>query len=426
MTINTLRRRATAGALVAACLSPANPALATNGYFSNGYSPESKAMAGAGVAVQTGVMGLAQNPATGTKIGNEAGFCLSLFAPDRGFTVSDTPGPGPLATGSQTSRNKVFPVPCGGVNFRLNDRSTIGVIAYGNGGMNTEYATNPLVGFGGAGTSPFGVNLEQLFIAVNYAYQVNDQFSVGIAPVFAVQRFSATGLEDFDNAVFSSSPGNVTGNGDDWSTGGGFSIGALFEPNDSVAIGVAYRSRMKMGRFDQYEGLFAEQGDFDIPATATIGAAFTPPSDPRWTFTGEFQRIFYSDIAAIANSGAVIATQLGADDGPGFGWKDMDVFRLGAIYRYSDKLTLRGGVSYATKFIDDSEVMLNMLAPATPQWHYSVGATYQMNANWTMTTAFTHVPNATVTGVPPMAGGGQTVALRMDQNELTVGFTRRW
>ncbi|WP_319823798.1 OmpP1/FadL family transporter [Thalassovita sp.] len=425
MTINTLRRRATAGALMAACLSPATEALATNGYFSNGYSPESKAMAGAGVAVGTGVMGLSQNPAMGTKIGNEAGFCLSLFAPDRGFTVTDVGGPGPLTTGTQTSRNTLFPVPCGGVNFRLNDRSSLGVIAYGNGGMNTEYGTNVFVpGFGVAGTSPLGVNLEQLFIAVNYAYQINDQISVGIAPVFAIQRFSATGLENF--APFSMDGASLTGNGDDWSTGGGLSLGMLFEPNENWSVGMSYRTRMRMKAFDKYAGLFAEQGDFDIPATASIGAAFTPPSNPRWTFTGEYQRIFYSDIAAIANSGAVMATPLGADDGPGFGWKDMDVVRLGAIYRYSDKLTLRGGVSYATKFIDTSEVMLNMLAPATPQWHYSIGATYQMNANWAMTTAFTHVPNATVSGIAPMTGGTQNIALRMDQNEFTVGFTRRW
>ena len=64
-----------------------------------------------------------------------------------------------------------------------------------------------------------------------------------------------------------------------------------------------------------YSGLFAEQGDFDIPSTAVLGVAFTPRADPRWTVAAEYQRIFYGEIDAIANSGAVITPNLGADDG---------------------------------------------------------------------------------------------------------------
>ena len=61
------------------------------------------------------------------------------------------------------SRNSVFLIPCGGVNWKLNDRSTLGVFMFGNGGMNTEYDTNFYAGLG-AGSAPLGVNLEQAFI----------------------------------------------------------------------------------------------------------------------------------------------------------------------------------------------------------------------------------------------------------------------
>jgi long-chain fatty acid transport protein len=50
----------------------AAPAMATNGYFVNGYGAPSKSMAGAGVAVPTGVLGLAQNPAMGVKVRNSS------------------------------------------------------------------------------------------------------------------------------------------------------------------------------------------------------------------------------------------------------------------------------------------------------------------------------------------------------------------
>jgi len=403
-----------------AALTQASPAAATNGYFSNGYGGQSKGLAGAGVALPTGVMGLAQNPAFGTKIGNSAEMCLTIFNPNRGFSVG---GAAPLTPGTYDSSNSVFFIPCGGANFQINDRSSFGFTLYGNGGMNTEYGANTFAGLG-AGSVPLGVNLEQLFIAAHYSFEVNDQLSLGVAPILAVQRFSATGLEAF--AGFSSSPANVTNNGDDWSTGFGLNLGLAWQPSSEWTIGAAYRTKMDMGEFDRYAGLFAEQGDFDIPATATIGAAFTPSSNPALTLTAEYQHIFYSDVAAISNSGAVLATPLGADNGPGFGWDDMDVVRIAAQYRYNDKLTLRGGIAYNSDFIDDSEVLLNTLAPATIRWHASLGASYRLDNGWDVTAAYTHAFNAEKSGANQTPGFGQPITLWMDQNELTFSLSKSW
>ena len=171
----------------------ASPATATNGYFANGYGGQSKGMAGAGVAVPTGVLGMAQNPATGVKVGNQAGFCLTTFSPNRDVEIA--PG-GPLTPGTHKSQNDVFFIPCGGANWKLDDRSSLGAFVFANGGMNTEYDTNFLAGLG-AGSAPLGVNLEQAFITLNYARKVNDRLSFGIAPILAVQRFKAQGLQAF-------------------------------------------------------------------------------------------------------------------------------------------------------------------------------------------------------------------------------------
>jgi len=357
MTRTRTPNRLAAHAVVATitALTLASPAAATNGYFANGYGGQSKGLAGAGVALPTGVMGLAQNPAFGTRIGNGAEMCLTIFNPDRSFTVG---GAAPMTPGTYTSSNNVFYIPCGGANFRLNDHSTIGFTLYGNGGMNTEYSVNTFAGLG-AGSAPLGVNLEQLFISAHYSWDVNNRLSLGVAPTLAIQRFSATGLEAF--GAFSSSPGNLTNNGDDWSTGFGMNFGLAYQASPEWTIGASYRTKMHMSEFDRYAGLFAGQGDFDIPATATLGAAYTPASNPALTLTAEYQRIFYGDVPAIANSGAVFATPLGADNGPGFGWDDMDVVRIAAQYRANDKLTLRGGIAWNSDFIDSNEVLLNTL-----------------------------------------------------------------
>lgn len=422
--INENRRRRITAAVctIGALAAMAGPALATNGYIANGYGGGSKGMAGAGVAVQTGVLGMAQNPATGTKVGNKAGFCLTTFAPDRGFTVS---GAGGLQTGTFKSRNDVFFIPCGGANFQLTERMSLGLFMFGNGGMNTEYGTNVFVpGYGIAGTSPLGVNLEQAFLSANLSYQATDTLSLGVAPVVAIQRFSATGLENF--APFSSDDTALSNRGDDWSTGVGINLGVLYEPNAQWSFGAAYRSHIDMEKFDKYAGLFAEQGDFDIPAVATIGAAYRPPSAPKLTLTAEYQRIYYGDVKSISYSSAAILAPFGFDNGPGFGWDDMDVIRVAGIYQATPRLTLRAGVSYATQFADDEEALFNILAPATPQWHASVGGSYKLNDNWGITASYTHAFENSIKGVNPALAPTQPVKARMNQHEFAIGMTYTW
>ncbi|MBS0123014.1 OmpP1/FadL family transporter [Thetidibacter halocola] len=418
--IGTVARRLAAGALATACLA-AGPALATNGYIANGYGGASKGMAGAGVAVPSGVLGLAQNPAMGHMVGNEAGLCLTSFLPDRSVTVS--PG-GPLTPGTHESNNEFFLIPCGGANWVLSDRLSFGAFLFGNGGMNTEYDTNFFSGLG-AGSSPLGVNLEQAFIGLNLSIKATERLSFGIAPIIAIQRFSATGLEAF--AGMSIAPGNVTNRGEDWSTGVGVNLGVLWQPTSELTFGASYRSRIDMEAFDKYSGLFAEGGDFDIPAVATLGVAYTPASIQKLTLTAEWQRIFYGDIRSLANPNAPPNGPLGAPNGVGFGWKDMDVFRVAAIYRHDDRWTFRGGVSHASAFIDDDSAVMNTLAPATPQWHASLGASYRINDRWGVTGSWTHAFDNSVTGSnPALTGVAQPVKIRMSQNEFALGLTYRW
>jgi long-chain fatty acid transport protein len=418
----TIHPRSALGAFLAATLL-ASPAFATNGYFSNGFGPESKAMAGAGVAVGAGVTGLANNPAMGLELGNTASFCLATFRPDR--SVENTAS-GPATAGTFQSANNDFLMGCAGANWVVNDQFSFGALLYGNGGMNTEYDTNFYDGFTPIpGTAPLGVNLEQAFIALNASYRVNDQLTVGAAPILAIQRFAATGLDDF--TAFSSDPANVTNNGDDWSNGLGLAIGVLYEPTSELAFGASYRTRIKMDKFDKYAGLFAEQGGFDIPATMTIGAAYTPQNMERLTVTAEVQKIWYGDIKSLANPSTNPANGLGGDNGIGFGWEDQAVYRLAAIWQQSDKLTLRGGVSYGTEVIGEEDTLLNAISPATPQWHVSLGGSYQVNDRWSVTGSYTHAFDNAITGNNPnLQGPFQTTKISMHQHEIALGLNYGW
>lgn len=416
-------RRAAQGVGCAALLCLAGgQAQATNGYIANGYGGGSKGMAGAGVAVGSGVLGIAQNPAHGAKLGNRAGLCMTFFAPDRDVTIG---GAGPFPPGRYESENDFFFIPCGGANFRIDGKSAVGIYAYGNGGLNTEYETNF---FGGS--SPLGVDLAQGFIALNYAREVAPGLYLGGGPVLAIQRFEATGLEPFGAFGLSSDPTALTNNGHDMSFGGGAKIGALWDANDHLTLGVSYQTRMWMSRFEDYQGLFAEQGDFDVPPILTVGIAVRPaPASLPLTLTAEWQRIWYGDVKAVSNSGNAAALGsgrlLGEDDGPGFGWDDMDVLRVAAVYQATDALTLRAGASWNTEFADGDEALFNTLAPATPRIHLSAGFSYEIGGGWGITGAYTRALSETVSG-SNAAFGGQPIDLRMDQHEVSVGVTYRW
>ena len=56
-----------------------NVAYATNGYFTNGFSIESKALAGAGVALPQGALDAAINPALMAFVGNRLDVGLVIF-----------------------------------------------------------------------------------------------------------------------------------------------------------------------------------------------------------------------------------------------------------------------------------------------------------------------------------------------------------
>ena len=417
---------ATAAAALAIGAGWAIPAHATTGYFENGIDAESKGEAGIGVSSSDGVMAAAYNPALGNKVGNSAGACLSFFMPHR----SDTNSGGVLgafgadvANGTFTSGEELFEVPCLGANFKTDDKGTLSVLLYAAGGMNTHYNTSPFAGFGliNNPATPAGVDLEQVFVQPSYSRDVGHGITLGGGPLLAAQRFMAQGLQAFDNSTNSSNPGHVTNNGYDYSFGGGIKFGATWDPVEWATLGVSYQTRTWMSNFHKYAGLFADGGSFDIPAAVTEGITLRPIKTVDVSL--EHEHIFYGDVAAIANSGQ--AGLLGTSNGKGFGWEDMDVYRIGGQWQALEQLKLRAGYSYNSMFTKGSQAMFNILAPATPTQHASIGATYDITPAWDVTVGYTHAFSKTLNGWN-QNDATQSIKLRMDQDDVAIGFKYKW
>lgn len=401
-------------------------AQATDGYFSHGYGMKAKGMGGAAVAVAgQDAFGGANNPATMAFAGNRFDVGLELFSPWR--EASRSGGAAFGLDGKAESDTNYFGVPEVAFNYMVRPDVALGVTVYGNGGMNTDYKGGQLSGASACaafnpgaasynllcGTGRLGVDLSQLMIAPTIAWQFMPNQSVGLAPLFAYQRFEAKGLQAFDNPGLSTSPGNVTNNSHDSSTGWGARLGYYGQFTPQFAVGAAYATKMSMSKFGDYKGLFAERGGFDIPSHWSLGVAIRPTA--QWLVALDYERINYSDVESVNNPSALIfgcpaaggtnpANCLGGNSGAGFGWQDINVWKLGVQYALNANWTLRGGYNYSDNPIRSRDVTFNILAPGVVQHHLTAGATYAWANRHEVTGMFMYAFNNDTTG-PSLLNG---------------------
>lgn len=423
----------------------ASPAIATEGYMPSGFGARSKALAGAGAADSRDATAASLNPAGLVHVGDEIDFSISAFNPERSFS---TDGPGLLIGDVHVDSDKPwFFIPNLAWSTRKFANPLFDVMALsvvGNGGMNTSYPsfTNNSNFCTGApqpaGAFCFGkagINLLQMVMSVAMAKQIAPGISVGIAPMMALQNFDARGTDMF--GAFSTT-GKVSGDRSDWSVGGGVRGGIEISPMRNVRIGIAGTSPIWMQDFEKYDGLFAQGGGFDIPASLQAGIAVDV--SPALTLMLDWRYIWYSSVDSIGNplsnisgcnllpggpGGTPNQFCLGGARGPGFGWNDINVIKFGAEYRANEKLTLRAGYAWNEQPINRKDVTLNILAPATTQHHITGGLEYDLGGGYHLELAAMYAPNVSVRGPEffneAFGGAPQNVKLEMHQYEVTVG-----
>lgn len=413
-------RRFTISLIVLFALAPA--ALATNGYFTHGTGTLNKAMAGAGVALPQESIDTANNPAAAAFLDRGYSASLALFSPDRQYTVRGTPSQYPqtfgLAPGTVTSESKYFPMPSVAANFRPNDTSGYGFSLLARGGMNTDYRTSTF-----HGSSHTGVDLAQMYLNATYARKFARNHSLGVTAVGVAQRFKASGLEAFSAMTHDAE--NLTGNGYDWSYGAGVQVGYLGYLRPGLSIGATWTPQITMTKFEEYCGLFANHGSFDIPASVQAGVAYT--AREAVTFAVDYQRIHYSDVASIGQPMFPNLAQgpLGLENGSGFGWRDIDVYKLGVNWKATPDWSFSAGYSKADQPIAESEMLFNILAPGVVEQHFTVGMSRVMKTRpGRFNIALMYAPAQTVRGANPLeAPGQQQIELTMTEWEIEFGYS---
>ena len=281
-------------------------------------------------------------------------------------------------------------------------------------------------------TAPAGVELRQYFLGVPVSYKINEKHAIGITPTVVIQSFDAYGGEPFQQV--SIHPDSVTNNGTDWSDGLGVKLGWYGKLTDNLSVGAVYQPRINMNKFNKYKGLFSEEGDFDIPATGSIGLAYK--IKPTLITLFDYQHIAYSDVNSLGNSNDVafvttpppfttLPSWLGQTSGAGGGWKDADIYKLGVEWKYSKHWEFRAGYSWMNSLIPESQALINIVAPAVNEEHYSLGASYNIDNESILNFALTHSPEVRTDGYNTNLGGvtGQQGEIYMEQTELSISYS---
>ena len=434
-------RRSLVTVAVGLAMGSAGVASATNGYFAHGYGTKAKGMGGVGMAISQDSYAAGINPAGIAGMETRIDGSIAYFRPERSYTAGEADLPAdpadmpdgafPLAPGEVDSDSKNFFIPSFGFVQQIDRDRSWGIALLGNGGMNTDYPAfdNPMCPDGTLGTGPFcdgsaGVDLEQLAIIPTYAQKFADgRVSVGFSPIISYQRFSAEGISTFGE--MSTDPENMSSGDTDTTWGYGAQIGFQAEVADGVSIGGSYRSKIRNGEFDDYAGLFADEGSFDIPSTWGMGIAVDVT--PSVMVSADYVRINYSDVDAISNPGSNLFLEdgeFGGPNGAGFGWDDINVFKIGAQFELQDNWTVRVGYNRGDNPIGSDDVTMNILAPGVMEHHFTAGFTKEFGPH-ELNFAAMYAPSNSVSGTNAF-DPDQDIEIEMKQYELEIGYAYRF
>lgn len=217
----------------------------------------------------------------------------------------------------------------------------------------------------------------------------------------------------------------MSNNGTDYNNGFGVTVGALIKPHPMVALGFAGTPTIRMSKLDKYRNLMAENGRLDIPGRYVAGVKISP--NDQLNIVTDVVRIMNSQVATYRNNsralvdgrcniGATLVAEdcMGGKNGAGFGWSNQTLVKVGGEYKFTNRDTVRLGVSYGNKIGHTKDIVVNTLAPgAAAKWITSAGYSRRM-PSYKLNSFLTFIPSQKMDGLNELSSGSlQTVDIKV-------------
>jgi long-chain fatty acid transport protein len=441
------------------------PLWATNGYFTHGTGTKNKGMAGSGLAMSEDAISMANNPAAALTSAGKYDLGLAIFTPLRHYKTTDSMlngnfGAFTIGPNDLDSNNNLHFIPHMAGSWKINDKSAWAAAFYGRGGMNTKWdggtatfdpdgpGPAPVATYSGTyggglfgGNGAAGVDLSQAFLDVGYARSFGDNFTLGASLVGVMQVFAARGVgtfaaftETFAASGGTEQPANLSNNGHDSSFGLGVKVGLQWDITDKFAFAASYAPKIGMSKLKDYSDLFADGGNMDIPADLKAGLTFRPSEGFALNF--DVEKMWYSDIPSVGNpfsnlfacptagaGGTSLSNCLGGKNGAGFGWDDMIVYKIGGEWSSGNDWTWRAGYSFGDQPIPETEMVFNILAPATIEKHATLGFTRKLSSGDEFNMSFMYAFKNELSGPNVL---DPTQMIYMDMKQWEIEFSYGW
>ena len=231
--------------------------------------------------------------------------------------------------------------------------------------------------------------LRRTVVAPRLSTSWGDSGSVSLTGVLAYQRFASLGF-----GVMSDTHQLLPSWLADSSYGAGARVDIGNRFGNRLRWDLGYQSRVNMDAFAHYRGVFADVGDFDIPASTTASLSYA--LTPRFAIDAGVQRVNYSAITPFTSSSLPtrFLALLGDSSSPVFAWRDLSVYSVGWTLRDEAIGNLQMRYTTRQQPVPTSRLLESALADATAddmfslRWSRGFGA----NANLSMSASYASSP----------------------------------
>ena len=291
---------------------------------------------------------------------------------------------------TENGRLKGQTIPAGFITHQINDSLWAGLGLTVPYGMGTEFDEN----WGGMdrGTESMILTFD---INPNLAWKVNDKLSVGGG--ISLQYAKAELGFGFDVPSFKPvAHANVKG--DSWAWG--WNVGMMFQPVETVRVGLAYRSHIAHNADGHttldINGMRSLTSDMKVriktPDTITLSATWEATDALRLSGTARWSKWSNFKSLSLDNSGfdnQMVDLIASAHSTITNNWDDTWFFSVGADYKLNGQWTVRGGVAYDQGPVENQYRMA--VIPDTDRVWFSGGASYKYTDNLTFDFGATYI-----------------------------------
>lgn len=288
---------------------------------------------------------------------------------------------------TENGRLKGQTIPAGFITHQINDSLWAGLGLTVPYGMGTEFDEN----WGGMdrGTESMILTFD---INPNLAWKVNDKLSVGGG--ISLQYAKAELGFGFDVPSFKTAA-HANVKGDSWAWG--WNVGMMFQPVETVRVGLAYRSHIAHNADGHttldINGMGSLTSDMKVriktPDTITLSATWEATDALRLSGTARWSKWSNFKSLSLDNSAPEIDQIAATHSTITNNWDDTWFFSVGADYKLNGQWTVRGGVAYDQGPVENQYRMA--VIPDTDRVWFSGGASYKYTDNLTFDFGATYI-----------------------------------